>query len=115
VTGWPVRLVLTRAQMFTLSGHQPATRQDVRLGATTTGRLTAHSHYSVNSRLLGPLPMLIYFHGGGFRMRRQVLRYEGMRHGFFQMDGVLKEARDVRRDIARWLRHELQVAESVDR
>jgi xanthine dehydrogenase YagR molybdenum-binding subunit len=49
VAGRPVRLVLTRAQMFTLSGHQPATRQVVRLGARTDGRLTALSHYSVNA------------------------------------------------------------------
>jgi xanthine dehydrogenase YagR molybdenum-binding subunit len=29
----PVQLVLTRAQMFTGCGHQPATRQTVALGA----------------------------------------------------------------------------------
>jgi acetyl esterase len=37
----------------------------------------------------------------------EVLRYEGMTHGFFQMDGVVKAAREVRRDIGRWLRNEL--------
>jgi xanthine dehydrogenase YagR molybdenum-binding subunit len=35
--------------MFTLSGHQPATRQVVRLGATADGRLTGLSDYSVNA------------------------------------------------------------------
>jgi xanthine dehydrogenase YagR molybdenum-binding subunit len=42
----PVKLVLSRAQMFTLCGHQPATRQSVELGATRDGRLTALRHLS---------------------------------------------------------------------
>ncbi|MGI9006333.1 MAG: xanthine dehydrogenase family protein molybdopterin-binding subunit [Streptosporangiaceae bacterium] len=45
----PVQLVLTRAQMFTGCGHQPATRQTVALGATRDGRLTAVEHDSVNA------------------------------------------------------------------
>lgn len=45
----PVQLVLTRAQMFTGCGHQPATRQTVTLGATRDGRLTALEHDSVNA------------------------------------------------------------------
>ncbi len=49
VLGCPVQLVLTRAQMFTGCGHQPATRQTVRLGATRDGRLTAVEHTSVNA------------------------------------------------------------------
>jgi xanthine dehydrogenase YagR molybdenum-binding subunit len=48
VTGRPVKLVLTRAQMFTSCGHQPTTRQTVTLGATRDGRLTAIRHHSVN-------------------------------------------------------------------
>jgi xanthine dehydrogenase YagR molybdenum-binding subunit len=48
VTGRPVKLVLTRAQMFALCGHQPATRQTVSLGARADGRLTAVRHHSVN-------------------------------------------------------------------
>jgi xanthine dehydrogenase YagR molybdenum-binding subunit len=48
VTGQPVKLVLTRAQMFTSCGHQPATRQTVTLGAARDGRLTAIRHHSVN-------------------------------------------------------------------
>jgi xanthine dehydrogenase YagR molybdenum-binding subunit len=43
-SGRPVRLVLTRAEMYTLCGHQPATWQRVRLGATSQGRLTALEH-----------------------------------------------------------------------
>ncbi|WP_027933365.1 xanthine dehydrogenase family protein molybdopterin-binding subunit [Amycolatopsis thermoflava] len=48
-TGQPVKLVLTRAEMFTLSGHQPATRQTITLGATADGRLTAIRHLSSNA------------------------------------------------------------------
>jgi xanthine dehydrogenase YagR molybdenum-binding subunit len=47
--GRPVRVTLTRAQMFTGCGHQPATRQEVTLGATSTGELTALAHHSVNA------------------------------------------------------------------
>uniref|UniRef100_UPI003F490BDA xanthine dehydrogenase family protein molybdopterin-binding subunit n=1 Tax=Nonomuraea bangladeshensis TaxID=404385 RepID=UPI003F490BDA len=47
--GQAVRLVLTRAQMFTLCGHQPATRQTVSLAATSDGRLTAVRHIGVNA------------------------------------------------------------------
>ena len=37
VTGRPVKLVLTRPQMFTSVGHRPQTVQRVRLGATRDG------------------------------------------------------------------------------
>ncbi|UNO38476.1 xanthine dehydrogenase family protein molybdopterin-binding subunit [Streptomyces sp. MST-110588] len=49
VAGRPVRLVLTRAQTFTLCGHQAATRQRVRIGARRDGRLTALEHRSTNA------------------------------------------------------------------
>lgn len=49
VLGRPVQLVLTRAQMFTGCGHQPATRQTVTLAASRAGRLTAVEHHSVNA------------------------------------------------------------------
>jgi xanthine dehydrogenase YagR molybdenum-binding subunit len=49
VVARPVKLVLTRAQMFTLAGHQPATRQTISLGATADGALTAIRHYSSNA------------------------------------------------------------------
>lgn len=49
VLGRPVKLVLTRAEMFTACGHQPATRQSVWLGARRDERLTAIRHHSVNS------------------------------------------------------------------
>jgi xanthine dehydrogenase YagR molybdenum-binding subunit len=42
--GRPVKLVLTRPQMFTSVGHRPATLQRVRIGATRDGRLVAIDH-----------------------------------------------------------------------
>jgi xanthine dehydrogenase YagR molybdenum-binding subunit len=39
--GRPVKLVLTRRQMFYTTGHRPRTVQRVALGATTDGRLTS--------------------------------------------------------------------------
>ena len=44
VVGRPVKLVLTRPQMFTSVGHRPETRQRLRLGATRDGRLVAVDH-----------------------------------------------------------------------
>ncbi|MCE7006188.1 xanthine dehydrogenase family protein molybdopterin-binding subunit [Kibdelosporangium philippinense] len=49
VSGRAVKLVMTRAQMFSLSGHQPATSQTITLGATADGKLTAIRHLSVNA------------------------------------------------------------------
>jgi xanthine dehydrogenase YagR molybdenum-binding subunit len=49
VTGRPVKLVLTRPQMFTSVGHRPQTRQRVRLGATRDGRLVAVDHESTST------------------------------------------------------------------
>ena len=43
-TGRPVRLELTRAQMFTLVGRRSATVQDIALAADIQGRLTAVDH-----------------------------------------------------------------------
>ncbi|MBB4908672.1 xanthine dehydrogenase family protein molybdopterin-binding subunit [Actinophytocola algeriensis] len=37
----PVKLVLTRAQMYTMNGHRAEYRRGLRLGATRQGRLTA--------------------------------------------------------------------------
>jgi xanthine dehydrogenase YagR molybdenum-binding subunit len=46
VAGRPVKLVLTRPQMFTSVGHRPQTTQRVRLGASRDGRLVAVEHAS---------------------------------------------------------------------
>ena len=41
---WPVKLVLTRAQMYGPVGHRGETRQRLRLGADAQGQLTAIRH-----------------------------------------------------------------------
>jgi xanthine dehydrogenase YagR molybdenum-binding subunit len=46
VVARPVKLVLTRPQMFTCVGHRPETRQRLRIGATRDGRLVAIDHES---------------------------------------------------------------------
>ncbi|MEV4758237.1 xanthine dehydrogenase family protein molybdopterin-binding subunit [Micromonospora sp. NPDC049559] len=48
----PVRLAVTRAQMFTISTYRAETRQHVRLGATPDGKLQALSHrgWEISSR-----------------------------------------------------------------
>ena len=45
----PVKLVLTRKQMFTSVGHRPSSVQRMRLGATRDGKLTAIVHDAVLS------------------------------------------------------------------
>ncbi|GHJ41997.1 xanthine dehydrogenase family protein molybdopterin-binding subunit [Streptomyces sp. TS71-3] len=49
----PVRVVMTRRQMFTLAGYRSPTIQRVRLGAGTDGRLRALYHDSVNPTSTG--------------------------------------------------------------
>jgi xanthine dehydrogenase YagR molybdenum-binding subunit len=46
--GRPVRLQLTRAQMYSMTGHQPATIQTIALGADSSGRLTGIRHESIS-------------------------------------------------------------------
>jgi xanthine dehydrogenase YagR molybdenum-binding subunit len=48
VAGRPVKLVLTRAQMYTMTGYQPHMRQRIELGADAEGRLTALRQEAVN-------------------------------------------------------------------
>lgn len=48
VAGRPVKLVLTRAQMYATVGYQPHMTQAVTLGADRAGRLTALRHEVVN-------------------------------------------------------------------
>ena len=49
ITKRPVKLTLTRAQMFTSVGHRPNTIQSLSLGATRDGQLTAVEHVSLSS------------------------------------------------------------------
>jgi xanthine dehydrogenase YagR molybdenum-binding subunit len=46
--GRPVKLVLTRPQTFSAHGARPATRQTLRIGAETDGRITAIHHTCLN-------------------------------------------------------------------
>lgn len=48
MTGCPVRLTLTREQMFTSVGHREEQEQRITLGATTQGRLTALRHHKLS-------------------------------------------------------------------
>ena len=48
VVGRPVKLQLTRAQMYAMAGHQPATIQRIALGADKDGRLTGLRHDSIS-------------------------------------------------------------------
>lgn len=45
--GVPVRLIVTRAQMFTVATFRPASVQQIRLAATDDGRLTAFEHIEI--------------------------------------------------------------------
>jgi xanthine dehydrogenase YagR molybdenum-binding subunit len=47
--GRPIKLVLTRAQMYGPVGHRGETRQKLRLGADPQGRLTAIHHHAISS------------------------------------------------------------------
>jgi xanthine dehydrogenase YagR molybdenum-binding subunit len=44
----PVRVQLTRAQMYSMAGHQPATVQTIALGASKDGKLTSIRHDSIS-------------------------------------------------------------------
>ena len=48
--GRPVKIVLSRPQMFNSTGHRPETRQRVRLGATRAGQLVAIDHDGTSTR-----------------------------------------------------------------
>ncbi|MCM3901913.1 MAG: xanthine dehydrogenase family protein molybdopterin-binding subunit [Pyrinomonadaceae bacterium] len=49
ITKRPVKLVLTRAQMFTSIGHRPNTIQQLSIGASRDGQLSAIEHLSKSS------------------------------------------------------------------
>ncbi|MFG2680546.1 xanthine dehydrogenase family protein molybdopterin-binding subunit [Streptomyces sp. NPDC048392] len=47
--GRPVKLVLTRPQMFTSVGHRPDNVQRVRIGVTSAGDIVAIEHHTISS------------------------------------------------------------------
>jgi CO/xanthine dehydrogenase Mo-binding subunit len=62
VVGRPVKLVLTRPEMFTGLGHRPSTVQEIRIGASLDGTLVAIDHEglstaSMGTNLLNPIPL----------------------------------------------------------
>ena len=46
----PVKLVLTRPEMFTTIGHRPQTAQRLQLGTSRNGRLLAIDHEATSTR-----------------------------------------------------------------
>ena len=48
VTKRPVKLVITRPQMFSFVGHRPSTQQRVAIGADANGKITALSHETLS-------------------------------------------------------------------
>jgi xanthine dehydrogenase YagR molybdenum-binding subunit len=52
VAGRPIRITLTRSQMYSIVGYQPWMRQEVELAASADGKLTALRHHVVNSTSL---------------------------------------------------------------
>jgi CO/xanthine dehydrogenase Mo-binding subunit len=53
VTKRPVKLTLTREQMFTLIGHRPNSRQRILIGATRSGELIALEQHATSSLGIG--------------------------------------------------------------
>jgi xanthine dehydrogenase YagR molybdenum-binding subunit len=49
IVGRPVKLQLTRAQMYAMAGHQPIMRQELSLGCDAAGKLTALQHKNLNA------------------------------------------------------------------
>ena len=47
-TGRPIKLVLTRAQMFTMVGYRPLTVQKMGIGATADGKIVGITHEAVS-------------------------------------------------------------------
>ncbi|TMR97156.1 xanthine dehydrogenase family protein molybdopterin-binding subunit [Nonomuraea basaltis] len=94
LAGRPVKLALTRAGMFTMTGGRAPTRSRVALGADATGRLTALEHdalapctgdefaeaAAIVSRHLYACPNV--------RARQQVVRLDRIQNAFFRGPGV---------------------------
>ncbi|MDV3457935.1 xanthine dehydrogenase family protein molybdopterin-binding subunit [Sphingomonas sp. HF-S4] len=55
VTGRPVKVTLSRQQVFETTGRRPATRQRLRLAANGSGCLTAISHETTTDQLAGEI------------------------------------------------------------
>ncbi|MBB5780300.1 xanthine dehydrogenase family protein molybdopterin-binding subunit [Nonomuraea jabiensis] len=94
LSGRPVKLVLSRADLFAMTGGRAPTRSRVSLGADASGRLTALEHHAVSScsadefaeaaviasRHLYACPNL--------RSAQQVVRLDRIQNAFFRGPGV---------------------------
>ncbi|MEG3628221.1 xanthine dehydrogenase family protein molybdopterin-binding subunit [Streptomyces poriticola] len=104
----PVRVVLTRRQMFSLTGHRSPTVQRIRLGADTDGRLRALDHHSVNRtsavyEFVEPatLPSRVMYDAHAHRTAHEVVRLDvpsptwmrapGEAPGSFALESALDE------------------------
>jgi xanthine dehydrogenase YagR molybdenum-binding subunit len=83
VTGRPVKLALTRRQMFALAGYRTPTIQRLRLGAERDGTLTAIAHevWEQSSRLVEfaeqtALPTRMMYAGANRRTRHRLTRLD---------------------------------------
>lgn len=106
--GRPVKVVLTRAQMYTVPGYRPATTQKVALGATRDGTLTAirhagtgetSTHEEYTESLLNPTRFLYACPNVGTRYRLAAMnvntpasmRAPGEASGVFALECALDE------------------------
>ena len=77
----PVKLALTRRQMFTSNGHRPETRQAMTLGATREGKLVAiqhsmHGHTSEKDTFIEPsgLPSSLLYSCPNVNVEAKIVR-----------------------------------------
>jgi len=81
VVGRPVRLALTRRQMFTSNGHRPETRQAMTLGTDRDGKLvalqhSAHCHTSQHDDFVEPsgLPTSLLYSCPNVNVEQKLVR-----------------------------------------
>jgi xanthine dehydrogenase YagR molybdenum-binding subunit len=108
VVGRPVKLMLTRRQMFTSHGHRPYTVQRIALGASRNGQLTAIVHegtaqtseYEENTENLLNAPRMLYASPSCITRYRLVrgniqtpiyMRGPGEASGVFALESALDE------------------------
>ncbi|WP_016823500.1 xanthine dehydrogenase family protein molybdopterin-binding subunit [Streptomyces viridosporus] len=104
----PVRVVLTRRQMFSLTGYRSPTAQRVRLGADADGRLRALEHRSLNQTSTvwefvepGAGPARVMYDADAHRTANEVVRLDvpsptwmrapGEAPGSFALEAALDE------------------------
>lgn len=105
--GRPVKVALTRPMMFNNTTHRPATIQRVRLGADSSGRITAIGHETLSGNLPGgPFEKAVtqtqVLYAGANRMTRarlavldlpegNAMRAPGEASGMMALEGAMDE------------------------